>query len=87
MSVFLDADCALDGLVRAEFFERRDDWKKSNTVRYREKFWFSNDRNTVIFDILVKDGVHKISRRYIKIIENLRHVDLSIIVKRCSIDE
>jgi hypothetical protein len=86
MAVYLDADCALNGLISAGFMESKI-WKKENVTMYRETFYRSNGKKTIIFQITVENDVHKISAHYIENLERQYKVNLSIIANRCAINE
>ncbi|MDR0637924.1 MAG: hypothetical protein LBG27_03310 [Spirochaetaceae bacterium] len=85
MIVYLDADCALDALIRARFINSKD-WKQKNSKKYTVTFNHCKTKGLICFEVSVEGYVHRISALYIKNLERQYDVKLSVIVNRCVID-
>ncbi|MDR1363564.1 MAG: hypothetical protein LBJ35_05895 [Spirochaetaceae bacterium] len=84
MTVYLDADCALDALIKAGFI-KPENWKRSNSKKYNAGFYHGSTNGTLCFQVSVEGDIHKISGLYIKNLERQYHVNLSPIVNNCAI--
>jgi hypothetical protein len=84
MTVYLDADCALDALI-SDNFMKPENWKRLHSEKYIARFWHGLTNGTLSFEVSVKDNIHRISSIYIENLERLYNVKLSHIFDKCSI--
>jgi hypothetical protein len=84
MTIYLDADCVLDALVRAQFI-KPEKWKRAGSKKYIARFYHASTNGTLCFEIYAEGDVHKLSAIYIKNLEKRYDVDLSLIVNRCAL--
>jgi hypothetical protein len=84
MTIYLDADCVLDALVKANFI-KNENWKQENSNIYNVKFYHVSTNGTLCFQIYADNNVHRISALYIKNLEKLYGVDLSVISSKCKL--
>jgi hypothetical protein len=84
MTVYLDADCVLEALIRTNFI-KSENWKRENSKIYTAKFYHGSTNGTLCFQIYADNNGRRMSALYIKNLERLYRVDLSGIVSRCAV--
>jgi hypothetical protein len=84
MTVYLDADCALGALVSTGFM-KKENWKRRDLKQYTARFYHGTTNGTLCFEVYAEGDIHKISALYIKNLERLYGVKLSLIVDKCAV--
>jgi hypothetical protein len=84
MTIYLDADCAIDALIRAKFI-KPENWKRPDSEKYNVTFYHAKTNGTLCFHVCVDGSVHKISNLYIKNLEKQYNINLSPIINQCAI--
>ncbi|MCL1834362.1 MAG: hypothetical protein FWG49_07670 [Leptospirales bacterium] len=86
-SGFLLADCVIDNLVEIGFI-KKSDWKdNTREFCYNVTFFLAYKQTTVVFEITVEDGIHKVTETRLRTLECRHNKNFSNIFSECVIPE